>query len=191
LGSVYLASDSKNIGGIVERYSKALLELSIESNKLDEVRKDIQNIIELLHSSNDFIKVLKSPILSREDQKKVIENIFSKLEVSKIVLNFFLVVSTNRRSFIIDRICDRFVEMEKDFKGEVRAQIISVEKPDNEDLSKIEKIIKDTIKSDVSLTSKIDKSIIGGYILNIGSVMLDGSIKSKLQGLRVLMKGTK
>ena len=191
MGSVYLASDSKNIGGIVERYSKALLELSIESNKLDEVRKDIQNIIELLHSSNDFIKVLKSPILSREDQKKVIENIFSKLEVSKIVLNFFLVVSTNRRSFIIDRICDRFVEMEKDFKGEVRAQIISVEKPDNEDLSKIEKIIKDTIKSDVSLTSKIDKSIIGGYILNIGSVMLDGSIKSKLQGLRVLMKGTK
>ena len=186
-----MASDSKNIGGIVERYSKALLELSIESNKLDEVRKDIQNIIELLHSSNDFIKVLKSPILSREDQKKVIENIFSKLEVSKIVLNFFLVVSTNRRSFIIDRICDRFVEMEKDFKGEVRAQIISVEKPDNEDLSKIEKIIKDTIKSDVSLTSKIDKSIIGGYILNIGSVMLDGSIKSKLQGLRVLMKGTK
>ena len=191
MGSVYLASDSKNIGGIVERYSKALLELSIESKKLDEVRKDIQSIIELIHNSDDFLKVLKSPILSREDQKKVIENIFLKLEVSKIVLNFFLVICRNRRSFIIDRICNRFIEMEKDFKGEVRAQIISTEKPDNEDLSKIEKIIKDTIKSDVSLTSKIDKSIIGGYILNIGSVMLDGSIKSKLQGLRVLMKGTK
>ena len=191
MGSVYLASDSKNIGGIVERYSKALLELSIESKKLDEVRKDIQSIIELIYNSDDFLKVLKSPILSREDQKKVIENIFLKLEVSKIVLNFFLVICRNRRSFIIDRICNRFIEMEKDFKGEVRAQIISTEKPDNEDLSKIEKIIKDTIKSDVSLTSKIDKSIIGGYILNIGSVMLDGSIKSKLQGLRVLMKGTK
>ena len=191
MGSVYLASDSKNIGGIVERYSKALLELSIESKKLDEVRKDIQSIIELIHNSDDFLKVLKSPILSREDQKKVIENIFLKLEVSKIVLNFFLVICRNRRSFIIDRICNWFIEMEKDFKGEVRAQIISTEKPDNEDLSKIEKIIKDTIKSDVSLTSKIDKSIIGGYILNIGSVMLDGSIKSKLQGLRVLMKGTK
>jgi len=191
LGSVYLASDSKNIGGIVERYSKALLELSIESKKLDVVSNDIQNIIKLLDNNDDFYKVLKSPILSREDQKKVIENIFSKVEVSQIVLNFFLVVCTNRRSFIIDRICNRFVEMEKDFKGEVRAQIISTEAPDNDDLSKIEKIIKDTIKSDVSLTSKVDKSIIGGYILNIGSVMLDGSIKSKLQGLRVLMKGTK
>jgi len=191
LGSVYLASDSKNIGGIVERYSKALLELSIESKKLDVVSNDVQNIIKLLDNHDDFYKVFKSPILSREDQKKVIENIFSKVEVSQIVLNFFLVVCTNRRSFIIDRICNRFVEMEKDFKGEVRAQIISTEAPDNEDLSKIEKIIKDTIKSDVSLTSKVDKSIIGGYILNIGSVMLDGSIKSKLQGLRVLMKGTK
>ena len=170
-----MASDSKNIGGIVERYSKALLDLSIESKRLDEVRKDIQNIIKLMDNSEDFCKVMKSPILAREDQKKVIENIFSKLEVSKTVLNFFLVVCTNRRSFIIDRICKRFVEMEKDFKGEVRAQIVSTE----------------TIKSEVSLTSKIDKSIIGGYILNIGSVMLDGSIKSKLQGLRVLMKGTK
>lgn len=186
-----MASDSKNIGGIVERYSKALLDLSIESKRLDEVRKDIQNIIKLMDNSEDFCKVMKSPILAREDQKKVIENIFSKLEVSKTVLNFFLVVCTNRRSFIIDRICKRFVEMEKDFKGEVRAQIVSTEEPDNEDLSKIEKIIKETIKSEVSLTSKIDKSIIGGYILNIGSVMLDGSIKSKLQGLRVLMKGTK
>ena len=101
-----MASDSKNIGGIVERYSKALLELSIESKKLDEVRKDIQSIIELIHNSDDFLKVLKSPILSREDQKKVIENIFLKLEVSKIVLNFFLVICRNRRSFIIDRICN-------------------------------------------------------------------------------------
>ena len=70
-----MASDSKNIGGIVERYSKALLDLSIESKRLDEVRKDIQNIIKLMDNSEDFCKVMKSPILAREDQKKVIETL--------------------------------------------------------------------------------------------------------------------
>ena len=186
-----MANNSKSIGTIVERYSKALLELSIESKNMDEVQKDIKNIIELLESNSDFSRVLKSPVVSRNDQKQIIEKVFSHLSISKMVLNFFIVVATNRRSFIIDRICKRFLEMEKDFKGEVRAEIISTEAPDKDLLSKIEKIIKDTIKSEVNLTTKIDKSIIGGYILNIGSVMLDGSIKSKLQGLRVLMKGTK
>ena len=81
--------------------------------------------------------------------------------------------------------------MEKDYKGEVRAEIISTEIPNKDDLIRIEKIIKESIGSDVSLVSKIDKSIIGGYILNIGSVMLDGSIRSKLQTLKVSMKGTK
>ena len=186
-----MANDSKNIGSIVERYSKALLELSIESKNMEEVQKDIQNIMDLIETSEDFRRVLKSPILSRNDQKQIIEKVFSKISISKMVLKFFIVVSTNRRSFIIDRICKRFLEMEKDYKGEVRAEIISTEAPEKDILFKIEKIIKDTIKSEVNLTYKIDKSIIGGYILNIGSVMLDGSIKSKLQGLRVLMKGTK
>ena len=141
-----MANDSKNIGSIVERYSKALLELSIESKNMEEVQKDIQNIMDLIETSEDFRRVLKSPILSRNDQKQIIEKVFSKISISKMVLKFFIVVSTNRRSFIIDRICKRFLEMEKDYKGEVRAEIISTEAPEKDILSKIEKIIKDTIK---------------------------------------------
>ena len=63
-----MANDSKNIGSIVERYSKALLELSIESKNMEEVQKDIQNIMDLIETSEDFRRVLKSPILSRNDQ---------------------------------------------------------------------------------------------------------------------------
>ena len=71
-----MANNSKNIGTIVERYSKALLELSIESKNMDEVQKDIKNIIELLESNSDFRRVLKSPVVSRNDQKKIIEKVF-------------------------------------------------------------------------------------------------------------------
>ena len=158
---------------------------------MDEVKKEIHNILELLASSEEFNRVLKSPILSRNKQKLIVDYIFSKMSISKIVLNFFLIICNNRRASIIDKICKRFLEMEKDFKGEVRAEIISSDEPNKDDLLKIEKIIKDEIKSEVNITSRVDKSIIGGYILKIGSVMLDGSVKSKLQGLRVLMKGAK
>ena len=92
---------------------------------------------------------------------------------------------------IIDRICIRFVEMEVNFKGEIRAELLSTSPQSEVDLKKIEEIIKESLGTDVSLISKVDPSIIGGYILKIGSVMLDGSVKSKLQGLRVSMKGIK
>ena len=76
-----MANDSKNIGSIVERYSKALLELSIESKNMEEVQKDIQNIMDLIETSEDFRRVLKSPILSRNDQKQIIEKVFSKISI--------------------------------------------------------------------------------------------------------------
>jgi F-type H+-transporting ATPase subunit delta len=81
--------------------------------------------------------------------------------------------------------------MEVNFKGEVRAELLSTSPQSEIDLKKIEEIIKESIGTDVSLISTVDPSIIGGYILKIGSVMLDGSVKSKLQGLRVSMKGIK
>ena len=81
--------------------------------------------------------------------------------------------------------------MEVKHKGEIRAELLSTETPSEDDLKKIEQIIKKSMGADVSLIFKLDATIIGGYILNIGSVMLDGSVRSKLQGLKVSMKGIK
>jgi F-type H+-transporting ATPase subunit delta len=186
-----LANDSKNIGNVVERYSKALIELAIESKSLADVHSDVENIINILESSDDFNKVIKSPIISRNDQSQIINKILKKIPVSDTVIKFFLVICQNGRSFIIDKICFRFLEMEVKFKGEIRAELFSIDTPLEADLKKIEHIIKESLDANVSLISKVDPSILGGYILKIGSVMLDGSVKSKLQGLRVSMKGIK
>ena len=186
-----MANDSKNIGNVVERYSKALLELAIESKSMPSVHSDIKNIINVIDSSEDFNKVLKSPVISRNDQSHIINVILKKISVSDTVSKFFSVICQNGRSFIIDRICLRFLEMEVNFKGEVRAELLSTSPQSEGDLKKIKEIIKESLGTDVSLISKVDPSIIGGYILKIGSVMLDGSVKSKLQGLRVSMKGIK
>ena len=186
-----MANDSKNIGNVVERYSKALLELSIESKSLSNVHDDIENIIKIIESSDDFNKVLKSPVISRSDQSQIINSILKKIPVSDEVIKFFSIICQNGRSSIIDRICLRFLEMEVKFKGEVRAELLSTNPQSEMELNKIKEIIKESLSTDVSLVSKVDPSIIGGYILKIGSVMLDGSVKSKLQGLRVSMKGIK
>ena len=83
-----MSNDSKNMGSIAERYSKALLELSIESKVIDEVHQDVQKIIELLSESNDLKRIIMSPIMSRNDQKVILQNVLTKVSVSKLVLNF-------------------------------------------------------------------------------------------------------
>ena len=97
-----MANDSKNIGNVVERYSKALLELSIESKSLSNVHDDIENIIKIIKSSDDFNKVLKSPVISRSDQSQIINSILKKIPVSDEVIKFFSVICQNGRSAIID-----------------------------------------------------------------------------------------
>ena len=84
-----MANDSKNIGSIVERYSKALLELAIENKSLDMIHNDVVKIIDILESSNEFNRVIKSPIISRDDQSLVINSILNKISASETVIKFF------------------------------------------------------------------------------------------------------
>ena len=89
-----MANDSKNIGNVVERYSKALLDLAIENKALETVHDDLEQIITLLDSSNDFNRLIKSPIISRNDQQVVINTILKKISASDTVIKFFSVIST-------------------------------------------------------------------------------------------------
>ena len=85
-------------------------------------------------------------------------------------------------------ICDRFIEMYVSSKGILTAELSSATELGEVDLSLVKKYIQESAGSKVNLITKLDSSILGGYILKIGSLMLDGSIRSKLQGLKISMR---
>ena len=164
------------------------MELSVEKKCMDNIHEEIVSIKSMLDRSEDFNKIIKSPVLSRDLQKVLVISILKKASISKLLINFFSVVCLNRRSYLIGRICDRFIEMYVSSKGILTAELSSVTELSEVDLSLVKKHIQESAGSKVNLITKLDPSMLGGYILKIGSLMLDGSIRSKLQGLKISMR---
>ena len=172
---------------ISQRYALALYELSKESNKTDEFTTNIISFIKVFNSNENLRNFVKDPTYSSEDQKKVFEKVLNIMNLNKIVKNFFTLLIIKKRIFFIDKIIDEFLKIISFKKGEISAKLISSKKIDEKTLLEIEKEISENMKGSIKLNYKIDESLIGGIVLQVGSLMIDTSIKSKLQKYKKTM----
>ena len=172
---------------ISQRYALALYELSKESNKTDEFTTNIISFIKVFNSNENLRNFVKDPTYSSEDQKKIFEKVLNIMNLNKIVKNFFTLLIIKKRIFFIDKIIDEFLKIVSFKKGEISAKLISSKKIDEKTLLEIQKEISENMKGSIKLNYKIDESLIGGIVLQVGSLMIDTSIKSKLQKYKKTM----
>ena len=101
--------------------------------------------------------------------------------------NFFLILIIKKRIFFIDKIFDEFLKLISSKRGEISANLISSKKIDKENLLNIEKEISTSLNRSIKMNYKLDENLIGGIIIQIGSLMIDTSLKNKLQKYKKLM----
>ena len=109
------------------------------------------------------------------------------MNFNKIVKNFFSILIIKKRIFFLDIIIDEFLKLISIKKGEISGSLISPKIIDEKTTRDIEKEISENIQRPIKLKSKIDESLIGGVVIQIGSLMIDASIKNKLQKYKKLM----
>ena len=166
-----------------ERYARALFEVSSEVSELDKVENDIKNFQSLIRFSEEIEVFLKDPTQSVAQQIKVINLLSDKLNFSKNLKNFFLLLIEKRRIFFIQKISESFLKLCSKRRGEIKAVLISSKDLSKPELDKISKELSEVIGSILKFDYKIDKELIGGLKLQVGSFMIDTSIKSKLSKL--------
>ena len=164
-----------------ERYSRALFEVSKELEELDKAEKDIKNFQSLIDSSSDIKNFLKDPTQNINVQNKVINLLADKLDVSKNLRNFFLLLIEKRRIFFIKKIIESFLKLCSNKRGEVKASLISSKELSQNELNEISKDLSKLMGTTLKFDYKVDKELIGGLKLQLGSFMIDTSIKSKLK----------
>ncbi len=164
-----------------ERYSRALFEVANESNELHKIENDVKNFQSLFISSLDIKNFLQNPTQNIVTQKKVINILTDKLGFSKNLNNFFLLLIEKRRIFFVKKITESFLRLCSKKRGEVKASLISSKQLSQKDLDEIRKDLSDSIGSTLIFDYKIDKELIGGLKLQLGSFMIDTSIKNKLK----------
>ena len=171
-------------------YATALYELSNESSELNKVNENIKNLNKIYKDSSDFREVILSPVVNKEDKKNLMFAIAEKNNFSKILKNFLGFLSAKNRLFFLGNIIDSFLNLVSKSKGELTAKIISAKKFSNEEQQKIKNELSENFKSHLNIDYKYDPNLIAGLIIQVGSVMVDTTMKTKLKKLEKNMLET-
>ncbi len=181
---------SKNKGFSItsaERYSLALYELASENNVLSQVEDQSLSILNLISSSKDFSNLIKDPTNKQDDLLKVISDISDKNKFESLLKNFLSFLINKRRFFYLEQILNSFIETCSKKRGELKAELKSAKELSSDEISKITDELTKNFSSKIKLNYKHDESLIGGLVVQVGSTMVDTSIKNKLQQIETRM----
>lgn len=172
-----------NISKISVRYSKALFLSSKENDALEKVNEDIKLLHNVCNDIKEFNNLLENPIVPLSKKRKIIESIFSG-KVHEITLSFiFLILKNNREAFLKD-ISRVYLDLYRKKMGVLSTSFTTAIKIDTALRNKIIKMIKDTYKTEIEMTEKVDENILGGFKLQIEDKLLDASVASSLNKLK-------
>ena len=163
------------------RYSLALYELAEEANVLDEVENHSSSIIQLISSSDDFNSLIKNPTNKKDDQLNVILKISKNYKLNNLLTKFLSFLISKRRFFYVKNILKNFMETCSKKRGEVKAELTASKKLTENEIHKIKEDLTKNFSSKIKLNYKYDPNLIGGLIVQVGSTMVDTSIKNKLK----------
>ena len=181
---------TKNTGFSItsaERYSLALFELSEENNLLNQIEGQALSMVNLINQSDDFSNLVKDPTINQKDLSNVINKIVQNNKFDTLFKNFLNFLIQKRRFFFIERILKSFIETCSRKRGELKAELRSAKNLSSEEISKITELLTQNFSSKIKLNYKYDETLIGGLVVQIGSTMVDTSIKNKLQQIEKRM----
>ena len=165
-------------------YSQALYELAFEEKNLDDVEKDVMSLLKLISQSENFNSLIKDPTNNQDDQINVINIVFEKFNLNNLLKKFLNFLIVKRRFFYIEKILKDFVIICSKNRGEIFAKLTVAKELNEDQINKIKNDLSQNFGSEVKLKYNYDPDLIGGLIMQVESVMIDTSIKNKLQQIQ-------
>ncbi|EMR01816.1 ATP synthase F1 subunit delta [Cesiribacter andamanensis] len=167
---------------VASRYAKSLLDLAVERGELEAVQQDMQLLHTTIRQNRQFELLLTNPII-RSDKKKAVLTALFRGKISLMTGKFLEIISNKNREDVLPGIAAEFLRQYRSYKGITRAQVITTFPLSPELRSRFMAIVAEITGNQVELEEKIDKDLIGGYVLRIGDRQIDESLKSKLEEL--------
>jgi F-type H+-transporting ATPase subunit delta len=171
------------------RYAQALFDLAKEQHAIDAVAADLGNFQALVAESSDLQRLVKSPVFTAEAQVKALSAVLARAGVGGLAANFIKLVAMKRRLFAIGEMIAGFNKLNDAAKGVVRAEITVAEPLSSARLEALKAALVGISGSpSVEVAVVVDRSIIGGLVVKLGSRMVDSSLRTKLDTIRTRMK---
>jgi F-type H+-transporting ATPase subunit delta len=166
-----------------------LLDLADEQKALDQVSGDLQTLRSMIGESEDLRRLLNSPVITRDEQRRAMTALMEKAGVGQLTQRFVLVVANNHRLFALPAMIDGYLAELARRRGEITAAVTSARTLSDAQQAALLDALRSAVGSKVQLDLKVDPALIGGLVVKVGSRMIDSSLRSKLQRLQLAMKG--
>ena len=173
---------------ISRRYAKALLSLGQEDGHYEEYGQHLNEFARFCSINSEFFQVVSNQIFSVDDRKKILEVALEKSAFSNVVKNFLRLLLDKNRIGVIQEITDYYSRLTDVLSNITQADIITARPLKTEALERLKNALKILTSKDVRAEVIEDKALIGGLIVKIGDLVLDGSVKAQLEGLRESLK---
>lgn len=182
-----MASESL-VSGMAGRYATALFELADSEGALDSVAADLARIEGLIKDSEDLAWLIKSPVFTAEEQGRAFKAVLDRAGISGLVANFVGLAIRNRRLFALPEMIRGFQRLLAAKRGEMSADVASAHKLSDAQLANLKAALKSATGKDVKINATVDEGLLGGLVVKVGSRMIDSSLKTKLNSLKLAMK---
>jgi len=184
-----ISHETTIVSGVAGRYAQALFELAQEQKAMDKVAADLDAFKLLIAENDDLKRFIKSPVFSADEQVKALAAILARANIAGITANFLKLVAAKRRLFAVEDMITAYRKLHDLQKGLSRADVVVAEPLKQAHVKALKAALADiTGSKNIEVAVKVDPNILGGLIVRVGSRMVDGSLRTKLNSLRTRMK---
>lgn len=170
-------------GSIAKRYARAIVELADEKKLLDKVGLELVSVAELLEQNEELAQLLQNPSVSTADKRKVLMAILAQLELTTVSRNALQLLLDNDRIDHLSAISQQYTERVDEKKGVLRVKVVSATILNQTHLMKIRYVLQNITNMTIEVEAETDASLLGGLRIHVGSLVLDGTLRSQLRNI--------
>ena len=168
---------------ITTPYAEAFLQVAESRNEIDEAIIQSKEILELWNASPDFRNAMASPVLEVESKKAALQKLFSK-DLSPSFLNLLKLLADRNRIGLLDSVLERLLELYREQRNIALATVTSASELNEDQQNELLKKVQDLAGTDnLELNLKVDPGLIGGFVVNVGSKVIDASLAGQVRRL--------
>ncbi len=175
---------------VAKRYAKALFAVGQEENALDAYATTLNELAGLYVSHPEVADALCNPMYPLDVRGKVVEELSKSLGISAIMGNFLKLLVQKKRADVMPEIAESFQALVDAERNICQGTVVSATELSSELADKVKATLEKITGKQVVISTTVDPSIIGGIVAKVGDLVLDGSIRSQLAGLKESIKGS-
>lgn len=183
-----MSQGGKQQNEVAKRYGGILFELASERNLSEQVLRDARQLLKCLHQDQRAWKFVSSPVVSLEVQCKVIKELSLSLKTNQLTFQFLITVGRNHRLAHLSEMLEEYIARCKGVVGVIEGTLELATTLPAQTLNKLQKALTKRLGKEVVLQTQINKTLLAGGILRLGTFMVDASLETRLNKLRDMLK---